>query len=60
MQNIHVKRYEQQAAGYAGWIEPDDGSWVLFVPADGSTPHLYKRNEQQEHDGKTEATYLRA
>lgn len=49
MQNIHVKRYSQpDAVGYSGAIEPEDRSWILFVPADGSTPQLWQRSERPD------------
>jgi hypothetical protein len=35
MQSIHIGRYEQPN-GFAGWVEPEDRSWVLFVATDGS------------------------
>lgn len=46
MQNITVGRYTERTpepaderftgpdAGYAGWIEPEDRSWILFVRDD--------------------------
>jgi len=55
MQNIHVKRYNHpQSVGYSGTIEPEDGSWILFVPADGGTPELhveveYATNEEDDN-----------
>lgn len=33
MQNIHVKRYETPGL-WAGQIEPEDRSWVLFIDSD--------------------------
>jgi len=41
MQNILVNRYKHpEKTGYLGWIEPVDGSWILFVPLTGQ-PVLY-------------------
>ena len=50
MKNIHVKRYDHPVStGYAGTIEPEDGSWVLFIPNDGSMPELYVEVEAPKH-----------
>lgn len=57
MQQIHVKRYESTAAGYAGTIEPEDRSWVLFIANDG-TPSLYIGVTSESEDGKTEHGYV--
>lgn len=36
MQNIIVKRYANpKSVGWAGWIEPDDHSWIAFIGLDG-------------------------
>lgn len=36
MQNIKVARYsDPEALGWAGWIEPEDRSWVAFIGLDG-------------------------
>lgn len=41
MNNIEVRRYERpDEVGYAGWVEPEDRSWVLFIANDG-TPTLF-------------------
>jgi len=58
MKNIHVKRYDHpEATRYAGTIEPEDGSWILFVPEDGSTPELHVQVEVavNEEDDNPEA-----
>ena len=35
MQNIIVRRYEHpESTGWAGWIEPEDKSWIVFVKND--------------------------
>jgi len=50
VKNIHVKRYDHPVStGYAGTIEPEDGSWVLFIPNDGSMPELYVEVEAPKH-----------
>lgn len=34
--HISVKRYKNpKAVGWAGWLEPEDKSWVMFVGLDG-------------------------
>lgn len=44
MQNIVVSRYRKGSQhpihAWDGWIEPEDRSWILFIPADGGVPHL--------------------
>ena len=35
MQNIIVKRYSGDT-GWQGWVEPEDGSWIIFVRDDGA------------------------
>lgn len=47
MPNIHVYRYKDPAnvAGWAGWIEPEDKSWILFVRLDGGAPMLFRRED---------------
>jgi hypothetical protein len=36
MQNIKVSRYsDPKSHGWAGWIEPEDRSWVAFIGLDG-------------------------
>jgi len=58
MQNIHVKRYNApKSTGYLGSIEPDDRSWILFIPEDGSTPELHVEVEYavNEEDDNPEA-----
>lgn len=42
MQNIHVSRYRNpDQVGWAGTIEPEDRSWILFIPADRKPPSLF-------------------
>jgi hypothetical protein len=40
MQNIKVGRYENTEAGYLGWIEPEDATWIAFV-RDDHVPEVY-------------------
>lgn len=36
MQNITVTRYaDPKAVGWAGYLEPADGSWIAFIGRDG-------------------------
>lgn len=36
MQNINVSRYANpKAVGWAGWVEPSDKSWIVFIGLDG-------------------------
>ena len=36
MNNIVVGRYQHpQQVGWAGWIEPEDRSWIAFVDLEG-------------------------
>jgi len=55
MQNIHIKRYNHpQDVGYQGTIEPEDGSWILFIPLDeAKLPQLFIEVEvpaSEKHD----------
>ncbi len=45
MNNIYIGRYSNpKRIGWAGWIEPNDRSWILFIGLDGSTQFFGKRN----------------
>lgn len=46
MQNITVGRYDVEGNGYAGWIEPDDRSWILFVTDDHSVEMYLDRDPE--------------
>lgn len=38
MSEIHIHRYENpESVGWAGYIEPHDKAWILFVGLDGKT-----------------------
>jgi hypothetical protein len=37
MQKIKIERYDNpEAAGYQGYVEPEDKSWILYVALDGA------------------------
>ena len=59
MQNIHVKRYKTPNGSWDGWIEPADGSWILFIATEGS-PSLYERVERETESGRVNSTYVPA
>ena len=41
MDNIKVNRYNNpEQVGYRGWIEPEDKSWIVFIPLSGK-PSLF-------------------
>lgn len=43
MCNITVSRYDHpESVGYQGWIEPENGSWVVFVDLNGQPFILLK------------------
>lgn len=45
MQNIKVTRYvNPKATGWAGYIEPDDLSWIAFVGLDGRPVFFLNRD----------------
>lgn len=46
MCNIRVSRYDDPAAagGWAGWIEPEDRSWIVFVHSDGTVRAYLRRD----------------
>jgi hypothetical protein len=48
MQNINVRRYENPEAvgGWAGWIEPDDRSWIAFIKTNGSAVFFLERDPE--------------
>lgn len=43
MSNVSVHRYGEDV-GYAGWIEPDDRSWIVFI-TDDNKPELFARRD---------------
>lgn len=48
MQNITVGRYSTtpEPGEYAGWIEPEDRSWLLFVRTDHSVEMYLDRDPE--------------
>lgn len=49
MQNIKVGRYGDEGRtshGYAGWIEPEDNSWIMFVGVDGHVEMFLDRDPE--------------
>jgi hypothetical protein len=41
MGNIQITRYvNTQELGYSGYIEPDNGSWIIFLDSEGK-PDVY-------------------
>jgi hypothetical protein len=44
MLNVKVHRYADTSHGFAGWIEPDDKSWILFIPVSGEPQFFSKRD----------------
>lgn len=51
MQNIHVERYDHpEKVGYEGLVRPEDGSWILFIPSDGTMPQLFVEVEVAAED----------
>lgn len=45
MCNITVGRYEHpESAGFVGWIEPEDKSWVAFVDSGGHPQFFLDRD----------------
>lgn len=47
MQQINVKRYaDPKATGWAGWIEPEDKSWVAFIDLKGHPTFFLNRDPE--------------
>lgn len=45
MQDIHVRRYSNpKATGWAGWIEPEDRSWIAFIDLAGAPRFFLNRD----------------
>ena len=42
---LKVSTYEQPTAGYVGYVEPEDRSWILFVAQDGGADFFGSRDE---------------
>jgi hypothetical protein len=43
--NITIGRYSSDDHGYAGWIEPSDRSWIVFVGVDGHAEFYGDRDQ---------------
>lgn len=55
MQAISVKRYTHpETHGYAGTIEPKDGSWILYVRNGDDPPELWVQVEAPEDENDLE------
>jgi len=47
MDNIKVGRYTNPTeVGWAGWIEPKDRSWIIFIGLDGAAVFFGERDDQ--------------
>jgi hypothetical protein len=47
MKNIAVHRYSDPAqVGWLGWIEPEDKSWIMFIPLEGE-PVLFSSRDPE-------------
>lgn len=46
MQNIEVHRYPQPTAGYVGYLEPEDKSWIAFIDTDGRPKFYLERDPE--------------
>jgi len=45
MNNIIVGRYANpKAVGWAGWIEPEDKSWIAFIDLNGTPTFFLERD----------------
>ncbi len=54
MQDITIGRYNNpdKVGGWAGWVEPKDQSWILFIDKDGKTLFWPKRDKDGGVIGK--------
>lgn len=47
MPNLTIGRYTHpETHGWAGWIEPDNRDWIVFVGANGTVEAYLDRDEQ--------------
>lgn len=50
MQSINVRRYSNpKAVGWAGWIEPEDRSWIAFIDLEGRPLFFLNRDPSSGH-----------
>ncbi len=52
MQNVVVNRYRNTHHGWAGTVESENRSWILFVPEDGGSPHLMVHRDVSPDEAK--------
>ncbi len=53
MQNIHVNRYKSpDKVGWAGTIEPEDRSWILFIREGPGEPGLFLHRTMSDEEKK--------
>ena len=46
MQNITIHRYNDPAkVGWFGSVEPEDRSWILFIPVDDGPPSVFVKRD---------------
>lgn len=47
MSNLTIGRYDHESitVDYAGWIEPNDRSWIIFLGADGKPAVYYDQRD---------------
>lgn len=47
VKDITIGRYDdpEKTGGWAGWVEPKDKSWILFIDKDNKTLFFPKRDE---------------
>ena len=57
--NIRIKRYPHPNP-YDAFVEPDDGSWILFIRRDGKDPELWTKVISTTVDGDTIEGYMPA
>ena len=70
MQNVVISRYREGSQSKRAWegsIEPEDRSWILFIPVDGAAPQLYlhrdigaKEGEEREFHPNIHGEYVEA
>ena len=44
---IHTYSDEQLQKVWAGYVEPEDRSWILYIPADGGEPVLFTSRDPE-------------
>lgn len=46
MENITIGRYSTPNGVWAGWIEPANGAWIVFVAEDGHAEFYGERDPE--------------